>query len=164
MSNAGRPLKFQSIEELQRKIDEYFESCYEESWYRVEGVWKPELDRYGEVVKHRTKPFTISGLASFLGTTRRTLLDYEQRDDEFSHTIRASKEKIEAFVEESLWQPKIATGVMFNLKNNFAWEDKTSVQTSGETTHNIRNESDLSKLSVEELEQLEQILSKTTDD
>ncbi|MFE3973178.1 MULTISPECIES: terminase small subunit [unclassified Peribacillus] len=163
MSNVGRPLKFQSVEDLQQKIDAYFDSCFEESWYRVDGEWKPELDRYGEVVTRRIKPFTISGLAVFLETTRRTLLDYEQRNDEYSHTIRAAKNKIESFAEESLWQPKIATGVMFNLKNNFSWEDKQNVHSTGETTHNIKTQTDLSKLSVEELKELETILSKTSD-
>lgn len=158
----SRPLKFQSVEELQQMIDNYFESCYEESWYLSDGKWEAEYDRFGNVVKNRVKPFTITGLASFLGTSRRTLLNYEDKD-EFFHTIRAAKDKIEAFAEESLWQPKIATGVMFNLKNNFGWEEKTSVQSSGETTHNINHQQDLSKLSVEELKNLESILSKTTD-
>jgi hypothetical protein len=160
MSNAGRPLKFKTVKALQMKIDEYFESCFEEQWIKIDGVWEPELDYKGEIVKRQVKPFTITGLASFLETTRRTLLDYEQRNDDFSHTIKNAKSKIEAYAEENLYTPKIAAGVIFNLKNNFGWEDKSAVETSGETTHNIKAEPDLSKLSVEELKQLESILSK----
>lgn len=103
----ARPLKFQNAEELQQKIDEYFEMCDEKG-----------------------KPYTISGLAYFLGTNRQTLLNYEERE-EFFDTITRAKAKIEAFVEESLWQPKIATGVMFNLKNNFGWQDKQALEHSG---------------------------------
>jgi hypothetical protein len=103
----ARPLKFQSVEELQQKIDEYFEMCDEKG-----------------------KPYTISGLAYYLDTNRQTLLNYEGRD-EFFDTITRAKARIEAFVEESLWQPKIATGVMFNLKNNFGWQDKQSLEHSG---------------------------------
>lgn len=103
----ARPLKFQSVEELQRKIDEYFEMCDEQG-----------------------KPYTISGLAYFLGTNRQTLLNYEERDEYFD-TIKRAKARIEAFVEESLWQPKIATGVIFNLKNNFGWQDKQNLEHSG---------------------------------
>jgi DNA-packaging protein gp3 len=128
---AGRPLKFKSVEELQRKIDEYFESCFEEVWEKTPEGWKPVTDHNGNIIKQQVKPFTITGLAHHLGTTRRTLLDYEQREDEFSHTIRKAKTRIEAYVEESLWKPKIATGVMFNLKNNFGWQDKQNLEHSG---------------------------------
>jgi hypothetical protein len=127
---AGRPLKFQSVEELQQKIDEYFELCDEKG-----------------------KPYTISGLAYFLGTNRQTLLNYEERS-EFFDTITRAKAKIEAFVEESLWQPKIATGVMFNLKNNFGWQDKQNLEHSGpdggaiqfiSTTPDVVNEDEWNK-------------------
>jgi hypothetical protein len=148
----GRPLKFQSAEELEQKVQAYFDQCDN----RQESV----VTKEGVVVQvPNPRPYTISGLAYFLGTNRQTLINYEERD-EYSDVIRAAKAKIEAFVEESLWTPKIATGVMFNLKNNFGWEDKTSVQTTGETTHNINHNVDLDDLSVEELRQLESILTK----
>ncbi|OHR73997.1 hypothetical protein HMPREF3291_05270 [Bacillus sp. HMSC76G11] len=130
--NAGRPLLFESPEALQERIDQYFESCHEEVWEQsADGQWHQLLDKEGLPMMRRVKPYTITGLAAYLGTTRRTLLDYEERDG-FSHTIRAAKTKIEAFVEESLWQPKIATGVAFNLKNNFGWQDKSEVNMSGD--------------------------------
>jgi DNA-binding XRE family transcriptional regulator len=152
--NLGRPLKFQSAEELEQKVQAYFEECDN----RKESV----VTKDGVVVQvPNPRPYTISGLAYFLGTNRQTLINYEERD-EYSEVIRTAKAKIEAFVEESLWTPKVATGVMFNLKNNFGWEDKTSVQTTGETTHNINHNRDLGDLSVEELEQLETILSRNT--
>ncbi len=100
----GRPLKFKTVKELQKKIDEYFATCDEKG-----------------------KPYIITGLAYHLDTTRRTLLDYEDRD-EFSHTIKRAKTKIEAYTEEQLYTPKIANGVAFNLKNNFGWRDKTEVE------------------------------------
>lgn len=46
-------------------------------------------------------------------------------------------------------------------KTNAAFIDK--IEHSGETTQNIKNESDLSRLSVKELKQLESILSKTAE-
>ncbi|MBO0962353.1 hypothetical protein J1P26_21860 [Neobacillus sp. MM2021_6] len=149
MSNAGRPLKFRSVKALQKKIDEYFESCFEEQWIEYDDIWRPILDRNGEVVKHQVKPFTITGLASFLGTTRQGLINYEQRD-EFYDTIKNAKVKIEAYAEEALYKPKIAAGVIFNLKNNFGWEDKQGIQHSGGVDHTI----DLTSLTVEELRKL----------
>jgi hypothetical protein len=167
MARTGRPLKFKSVKQLEKKIDEYFESCMEEQWYQdLEGNWKPVLDRNGNVVKKQVKPFTITGLASFLGTNRQTLLNYEERD-EFFDTINKAKTKIEAYAEESLWSPKIAPGVIFNLKNNFGWVDKQEVDQNVANKDGkpfeVTNHHDLSKLSVEELRALESILSKTTE-
>lgn len=167
-NKGGRPLKFKSAKELQQKIDEYFESCYEERWVRDDetGEWKPVYDRHGNIIKDQVRPFTITGLAVFLGTTRETLLDYEDRD-EFSYTIKAAKQRIENFTEEQLFTNRNTTGVIFNLKNNYGWTDKSEVDTNignkdgkpFETQSNIN----LSGLSVEELRQLEHILSKTSE-
>jgi hypothetical protein len=138
-----RPLKFKSAMELQSKIVEYFESCFEEQWYEnKDGKWIPVTDRHGQVVKEQVKPFTITGLALYLGTSRQTLLNYEDKDEYFD-TIRAAKTKIESFVEESLWKPKIATGVMFNLKNNFGWVDKSEVDSNVNMKYGIKLPGDL---------------------
>ena len=102
---SGRPLKYQSVEDMQRDIDKYFAECDE-----------------------KQKPYTVSGLAYSLGTTRRTLLDYEEKDD-FSHTIKSAKAKIEMFNEELLYSKDVSTtGVIFNLKNNYNWKDKQEIE------------------------------------
>lgn len=101
----GRPLKFKSAEEMQTIINQYFAKCDAEK-----------------------KPYTVSGLAVALDTTRRTLLDYEEKD-EFSHTIKKAKAKIEAYNEEMLYNKNIpTTGVIFNLKNNYGWKDKQEIE------------------------------------
>lgn len=121
----GKPLKFKSPEELAKRIDEYFHYCDTHTTI--------EVMKNGERVEvPDPKPYTVSGLAYYLGTTRRTLLDYEAKNDEYFHTIRAAKAKIEAFVEESLWTPKIAQGVVFNLKNNFGWKEQQDINMSGD--------------------------------
>jgi transcriptional regulator with XRE-family HTH domain len=57
------------------------------------------------------------------------------------------------------------TAQIFWLKNRKPemWRDNKILEHSGETTHNIKSEPDLSNLSVEELKVLEEILSKTSD-
>ena len=126
----GRPMKFQSVEELERKIEEYFDSCYEEVWYKEKDEqtggerWVPVYDRYGEIKKQLARPFTITGLALHLGTTRRTLLDYEERNDEFSHTIKKAKLRIENFYEEQLSINKNTAGIIFNMVNNYGWVNR----------------------------------------
>lgn len=120
MPAVGRPLKFQSVEELQKKINEYFERCDKNT--------KQFVTKDGELIEVPDPiPYTISGLAYHLDTSRRTLIDYEERDDEYSHTIRKAKDRCEAFAEESLWKPKIATGIIFNLQNNYGWKQKQEI-------------------------------------
>lgn len=98
---AGRPLKFKSSEELQEKIQSYFDEC-----------------------KQNRRPLTITGLALALDTTRDLLLDYEEKD-EYSDTIKKAKLFIHNFAEERLFGDGNKTGIIFNLKNNWNWKDKT---------------------------------------
>ena len=103
--NIGRPKKYESAEAMQKDIDKYFADCDEKG-----------------------RPYTVSGLAYALGTTRRTLLDYQEKDD-FSHTIKNAKTKIELFNEEMLYSKDVSTtGVIFNLKNNYGWKDKQEIE------------------------------------
>ncbi len=57
------------------------------------------------------------------------------------------------------------TAQIFWLKNRkpAEWRDKQEINHSGETTHYIKTQTDLSKLSVEELKEIETILSKAAD-
>lgn len=161
----GRPLKFKTVEELQSKIDEYFQSCYEEVWEEktfrdkkgkeTSKEWVPVLDRSGKIKKVLVRPFTITGLALALDTSRETLLDYEDRP-EFSDTIKRAKEIIHNYVEEQLMTRAAPTGVIFNLKNNWGWKDKTEVDANN-TNLNANVESDLFNP-----EQRQKILEKYT--
>jgi hypothetical protein len=131
----SRPLKFQSVEELQEKIDEYFELC--------DNRTTVALTKQGKLIEvPDPRPYTVSGLALYLDTTRQGLINYENRD-EFYDTIRRAKSKIEAFAEESLWTPKVATGVIFNLKNNFGWVDKSEVDSNVNMKYGIKLPGDL---------------------
>lgn len=101
----GRPLKFKTVEEMQEKIDAYFEECDE-----------------------KEKPYTITGLALALNTTRETLLDYQDRD-EFSDTVKKAKLKCENYAEEFLFKGKNVVGSIFNLKNNYSrWIDRQEIK------------------------------------
>jgi hypothetical protein len=119
---AGRPPKFKTASEMQKAIDVYFESCW-------------GLDRDGNKIQLR--PYTVTGLANSIGMERKTLLDYQERD-EFSSTIKEAKKKVAQYVEEYLFMGKNQTGAIFNLKNNFDWKDKTETDlTSNGETLNI---------------------------
>lgn len=169
----GRPPKFKSVEELQAKIDAYFESCFEEWWEEVRDSdgntkWVPKLDRHGNIVKYQKEPFTITGLALFLDTTRETLMDYEKKPN-FSDTIKQAKARIENYAEKQLFDKtaRNMTGIIFNLKNNYGWTDKQEVDTNignkDGKPFETHSKTDLSGLSVEELKQLERLVAKTAD-
>jgi hypothetical protein len=108
---AGRPLKFKSVEEMQEKIDRYFAECDEKG-----------------------KPYTITGLALALDTTRELLLRYEEDENRpaFRDTVKKAKQKCQAYAEEQLFAGKgNVAGVIFNMKNNYGWRDKTEQEISG---------------------------------
>ena len=103
----GRPKKFKTVKEMQVVIDDYFADC-----------------------DARERPYTICGLANALGMGRSTLLEY-QADDVFSNAIRNAKMKCQQYAEEYLFVGKNAAGVIFNLKNNYGWKDKTEQEITG---------------------------------
>lgn len=100
----GRPLKFNTPEELESAINQYFAEC--------------------EV---KEKPKTMCGLALALGIDRKTLVNYSNKDEYF-HTVIKARQTVEQQNEEMLVSGKgNATGLIFNLKNNFGWVDKQEV-------------------------------------
>jgi len=120
---AGRPLKFKTVEELQKKIDAYFDSCWEE---------REEKDGNGDVFKRykvQITPYTITGLALALDTTRETLMDYEEKDG-YSDTIKMAKLRCQNFAEQQLFTGKNAAGPIFALKN-YGWRDKIENELTG---------------------------------
>ena len=131
----GRPLKFRTVEELQEKIDAYFESCWEEVPVMTSrGTYltrkNPETGEKELVtIRRQVRPYTITGLAIALDTTRQTLLNYEERD-EFLDTIKKAKSRCEQYAEERLFSPGNPAGAIFNLVNNYeGWSNKQETRT-----------------------------------
>lgn len=113
--------KFKDLEELRRGIEAYFESCFEV----VEEVRGEGKDRVVTKKRVQARPFTMSGLAYFLGVDRQTLLRYRWNKTEAGKLIQNAKKRIELYVEEQLLTDKRqVAGVIFNLKNNFGWTDE----------------------------------------
>jgi hypothetical protein len=95
---AGRPAHFTSVEELQQKIDEYFDLFPKEQQ-------------------------TITGLALFLGfESRQSFYDYE-KVDQYSYIIKRARLSIEHAYELKLSGGN-CTGAIFALKN-MGWMDKS---------------------------------------
>ena len=106
----GRPRKYETPELMQVLIDAYFKECAENSLHP-----------------------TVTGLAMLLDMDRRSLINYEQRD-EFLPTIKRAKQRVEECLEQNLHGQAVA-GTIFNLKNNFGWKDQT--ETKNTNTHGV---------------------------
>lgn len=95
----GRPLAFESKEQLQEAIDSYFDT--------------------------ETK-CTLAGLAYHIGIDRRTLCNYNDQEHEFFPIVKRARERVENMYETKMIYDNNPTGVIFALKN-MGWSDKSEV-------------------------------------
>ena len=100
----ARPKIYTSVKEMKKDIEIYFAECDE-----------------------KEKPYTMSGLAYALDMDRKSLLNYS-KDEKFFPTIKKAKQKIEQQLEENLYRLGNNSGIIFNLKNNYGWQDKTEME------------------------------------
>lgn len=135
--------KYNSKEQLQERIVHYFKSITK-TMLRWESVKTGELDEKGEPVYKKVPYLNDAGeqlqetiwlenpsilkMCRYLGINRKTLSEY-QNMEEFGNTIKNAKEIIEAYLEDRL-EGKNVTGIIFNLKNNFGWKEKSEVDMS----------------------------------
>lgn len=100
----GQPPIFDKPEDLQHKIEEYFDSC-------TLGTMPQNL--------------TITGLALYVGfESRQSFYDYEKRP-EFSYVIKRARLQVENGYEQRLFGNN-PTGPIFALKN-MGWTDKQEI-------------------------------------
>lgn len=118
----GQPRKWDTPEELEAIMNEYFDWC--DDYTENESVYQ-NGNYVGEREVKRPKPYTVAGLCLWLDIDRLTLINYT-KDNKFFNTIRRGKLRIEQQLEEKLLTG-FSSGVAFNLKNNFGYKDKTEV-------------------------------------
>lgn len=115
-------MAYKTVAELEERVESFFTS---EDAYIIN-----EKDG----VEEKIFAPTISGLALHLGVDRRTVVNYSNKE-EFFPTIKKARARIEAHLEKKLFGNNV-TGLIFNLKNNFDWKDKSEVaQTNIELSH-----------------------------
>jgi len=112
----ARPRIYESVEEMDKAIEDYFNPLCTVSMETDCGTIEFEPKR------ERIKKPTISGLTLALGfSDKTTLYDYRDRP-EFSHSIKTALLRIEQYHEEGLSENNVA-GRIFALKN-MGWKDK----------------------------------------
>lgn len=126
-NKGGRPPMYNTAEEMQKKIDEYFVECEGKPIFN--DVGQPILDKNMQPIMVGKRPLTITGLALALGfTSRQALLNYEAKE-EFVDTITRAKAKVEQYAEERLYDKDGANGAKFSLANNFkGWKEKKEIE------------------------------------
>lgn len=122
--------RFNNPEHLQGLCNEYFESCNGVLYNQRTG--KPYEDKDGYPVVGQIKPYTISGLALFLGVETEVLKYYElgKMDSigfdraellEYSSVIKKARQRIEEYAEIRLYEKDSYQGSRFVLDNAFKW-------------------------------------------
>lgn len=99
----GGPRKFKTPEELQVKIKAFFEDCYER------GVHP-----------------TITGLALFLESSRKTIFNYT-KDSAFYPLLKKAKELCGHYLEQRAISGNAVAGEIFLLKANHEYREETVV-------------------------------------
>lgn len=124
----GRPLAYKSPEEMQEKIDAYFEECAGKPLLDPK-TGEPFMDKNGDPILYGRKPYTITGLALAIGfNSRQSLLNYQGRP-EFMDTITRAKAVVEEYAETRLFDKDGANGAKFALANNFnGWREKKEIE------------------------------------
>lgn len=135
-NDGGRPSMYDTAEELEKKILDYFEWIkgeYEEREGERKIITKDGSvieEKYAYWFELRKKEIpTITGLAIFLGfASRQSMYDYIIKP-EFAYEIKRALLKVENSYENRLWDDK-PTGAIFALKN-MGWADKIINETTG---------------------------------
>lgn len=122
-NTGGRPPMYETKEEIEEKIDNYFRECEGIPFFDDDG--KPWRTDKGHIVYEKPpKPPTVTGLALALGfASRQALLNYQGRE-EFNDTITRAKTRIEEYAERRLFDRDGVNGAKFSLINNFkGWSE-----------------------------------------
>lgn len=131
----GRPAKYETPEEFELAIDTFIKKS----------------------IKRRQYKPTVSGLAFFLGfKSKQSMYDYEGSGEVFSYLVHQARLFIESCYEAQLYSTSPG-GAQFAL-SNMGWKNKTEtdITTNGKDINPV----DLSKLSLEELQTLQNLTEK----
>lgn len=116
----GQPLRYKTVQELQKAVDEYFDYCDNKTK-------EIHSEKLGDMIVPDPEPYTMAGLAYHLGLSRMGLLKYKRRD-QFGPVIENAKARVEADVERRMNSKDTFTpGLIFNAKNNFGWKDRHDI-------------------------------------
>lgn len=165
-NNGGRPREFPTPEDMEKKVNEYFEWVqgeYKEvqkiavevkdvSGEEVEYTNVPQFDDYGDPIMLRKyirepEPITVTGLCLYIGfSSKQQLYDYGEREG-FKDLVKRARMAVEREYEGGL-HGNNPTGRIFALKN-MGWKDQTQHELSGpggESLYKDKSEAELMEM------------------
>lgn len=165
----GMQRRWISPEHLQCMVNEYFESCNGPLFDAKGNLLK---DSNGNIVKGQVRPYTVSGLALYLGVSTTTLKKYREGQidtllDElkaetedrltFSRVVLQAKQRIEAYAESRLYDRDGQRGAQFVLDCQFNWVDH-------QTRSNIKKAKNDTRIKAKEFELKRSLLEDGNND
>lgn len=134
----GMAPMYTSVEEIESKIEQYFEDC--KGYPLTDNEGNQIFNKFGLPVFIDVHPPTVTGLALALGfTSRQALLNYQAKL-EFVDTITRAKARVEQYAEERLFDRDGSNGAQFSLRNNFkGWDADKKNDDSGDGKITIVN-------------------------
>jgi len=124
----GRPLKFKTPDELESSIKSYFDECVPEI------ITLPD----GKIQQLKLNPPTLTGLALHLGfESRQSIYDYENRNDDFSYTIKRARLTCENFAEVALLSGTVQPAAGIFILKNYGWRDTQNMEMELNSNQNI---------------------------
>lgn len=125
----GRPLKYKTAEEMQTAIDSYFDMF--QPIPMIDASGKPFIDNKGNQI-YDLNPPTLSGLSLHLGfADRQSMYDYQNRNDEFSCTIKRARTRCEQWVEHNGLSGNTPPAMAIFMLKNYGLTDKQEIEHSG---------------------------------
>lgn len=152
LGNEAKPKTFNSPKHLQETVDDYF------NWADLNPIQVVAGLHFGKpVYVANQRPYTVEGLADYLGCDRKTLLNYQKKDgyEEYFHIITRAKEKIKRQRVEYAMIGVYKEGfTKFLLMNDGDYAEKVDHKVQQETVTtfnlNIVPEGDITKLATNE--------------
>lgn len=110
MADRGRPRMYDEPEAFSDKVEAYFD----------------ETEAKG---KHAT----LAGLSYFMGfADKQSFVEYENYGADFSITVKRARLRMEADRHDRvISKDSFTPGLIFDLKNNHGWKDKTEQELTG---------------------------------
>lgn len=127
-----RKKKYRTAAALEKAVNAYFDSVSHTEYVTCGDDKNPRRVRSdsGTYIHKREflVPPSISALCLHIGISRQTWSEYSdpKKNPEFAEVCEMAKLVIEVYLEEQLLsRRKGVQGIMFNLKNNFGWSERT---------------------------------------
>lgn len=124
---SGEKPIFSSPEALEKDVEMYFESCFTPLIDKKKG--EVVRDHDGQIIRVQTKPFTVSGLARYIGVPTSSFHrltvgladDWSETDEDklYCAILQQAKQTIEEYSETRLYDKDGFNGAKFVLDHHF---------------------------------------------